>query len=155
MLARVALLVGGGLAIGMVVSLWASGLARALLHWIAASPPPHAGRGLASATIAINDRQLQHVVDAGLAPLLHYAARDELAMIPRHWHDVLKSAELTARFTHAALRDSAIRVVDTCRDAGVPVTLLKGISISDQHYPAPHLRPMGDIDVLLTRIEEL
>jgi len=28
-------------------------------------------------------------------------------------------------------------------------TLLKGISISEQHYPVPHLRPMGDIDVLI------
>ena len=28
-------------------------------------------------------------------------------------------------------------------------TLLKGISISDQHYPIAHLRPMGDIDILI------
>jgi hypothetical protein len=31
----------------------------------------------------------------------------------------------------------------------VPVTLLKGISVSEQYYPAGHLRPMGDIDVLV------
>jgi hypothetical protein len=32
-----------------------------------------------------------------------------------------------------------------------PPTLLKGISIAEQCYPEPHLRPMGDIDVLVDR----
>jgi predicted permease len=38
-LSRVALLVGGGVAIGMVVSLWASGLARALLYGVEPRDP--------------------------------------------------------------------------------------------------------------------
>jgi hypothetical protein len=97
----------------------------------------------------VDDPQLQYIVDAGLAPLLHHAMRDGLAVVPARWHDDLKSAELTARFTYSALCDGANQVIDLCRDIGVPVTLLKGISISDQCYPVPHLRPMGDVDVLL------
>jgi ABC-type antimicrobial peptide transport system permease subunit len=38
-LSRVALLVGGGVAMGMVVSLWASGLARALLYGVEPRDP--------------------------------------------------------------------------------------------------------------------
>jgi hypothetical protein len=30
-----------------------------------------------------------------------------------------------------------------------PLTLLKGISLCEQHYPEPHLRTTGDIDALV------
>ena len=127
------------------------GLTRALLRWAAgAHPPDFARQILETKRGKINDRQLQHVVDAGLAPLLHHAVRDSLEIIPATWHDVLKGAELTARFAHGALRETTNQVIDVCRDVGAPVTLLKGISISGQYYPVPHLRPMGDIDLLLS-----
>ena len=45
--------------------------------------------------------------------------------------------------------DATVDIIDACRDNGVRVTLLKGVSIGDQHYPAAHLRPMGDIDLLV------
>jgi hypothetical protein len=47
------------------------------------------------------------------------------------------------------LIDSAKEIIDTCNVLQVPVTLLKGISTSDQHYPFAHERPMGDIDILV------
>ena len=126
------------------------GIAAALLAWAAGARDPNGhGHGLAIDSAEDAVRQLRQVVDAGLAPLLHYAAREGLEGIPADWHDVLKAAELTARFTHAALRESAAFVIDVCGEAGAPVTLLKGISISDQYYPAPHLRAMGDVDVLV------
>jgi hypothetical protein len=96
-----------------------------------------------------DDRQLRHITHGGLAPLLHFAARDNLVVIPARWQDDLESAALTARFAHAGQRDCAGQVIDICQAIDVPVTLLKGISISDQYWPAPHLRPMGDIDLLL------
>jgi hypothetical protein len=49
------------------------------------------------------------------------------------------------------LIDATKEIIDACRNMEVRVTLLKGISISDQHYPAAHLRPMGDIDILIPR----
>ena len=128
------------------------GLTAALLAWAAGAHTPH-GAGQRHAIESggdIDARELQHVVDAGLAALLYHAARDRLASIPADWRDVLKSAELTARFAHSAFRDSANQVIDVCRKIGAPVTLLKGISIGDQYYPAPHLRAMGDIDLLLS-----
>lgn len=125
-------------------------LARALLRWATGEHPSECAFGLApepeSGSVA--DRHLQHVIDAGLAPLLHHATRDQPGIVPA-FRDVLHGAELTARFAHGALRDTANEVIDACRDIGATVTLLKGISISDQYYPAPHLRPMGDIDVLI------
>jgi len=40
-------------------------------------------------------------------------------------------------------------IIDACEAQGQVLTLLKGISICDQHYPEPHLRPMRDIDFLV------
>ncbi len=56
---------------------------------------------------------------------------------------------MTAQVRQGARTDAADELLDACQRLGVTVTLLKGISISDQFYPAPHLRPMGDVDVLV------
>ena len=50
---------------------------------------------------------------------------------------------------HGNFVDTANEVIDVCRELQIRPTLLKGISISEQHYPVAHLRPMGDIDVLI------
>jgi hypothetical protein len=63
--------------------------------------------------------------------------------------DALRGAWLTAQVRHGNLVDVAAEVVDVALALGVRPTLLKGISISEQHYPEPCLRPMGDIDVLV------
>jgi len=127
------------------------GLARSLLRWAAEPYPSDRARQLLERELrTVDDQQLQHVIDAGLAPLLYHATCDTLEIVPAAWRDVLKSAELTARFAHSASCDAANQVIDTCRDLGASVTLLKGISISEQYYPVPHLRPMGDVDLLLS-----
>jgi hypothetical protein len=61
----------------------------------------------------------------------------------------LLGAELTARVRHGNLLDTASEIIDVCRGLGIRPTLLKGISISELCYPAGHLRPMGDVDVLV------
>ena len=94
----------------------------------------------------VDDREIQWALDAGLGPLLYRASRDSVLV---DWRDALLSADLTARVRHGNLVDTAKEVVDICQEMQICPTLLKGISISDQHYPVAHLRPMGDIDVLI------
>jgi hypothetical protein len=93
-------------------------------------------------------RAFDWVVRAGLGPLLRWAAPDD-QRLPEAWAEPLLAADLTARVRHAAIVDTAIEVLDVCDALGVDATLLKGISVSDTLYPAPHMRPMGDVDVLL------
>jgi Uncharacterised nucleotidyltransferase len=95
--------------------------------------------------------QLRQVSDAGLTPLLFRAVHDSIETLQSNIRDGLKSADLTARVRYANLCDAALEIIDACRETGVTATLLKGISIGDQHYPEGHLRPMGDIDVLVPR----
>jgi len=97
----------------------------------------------------IDDQQIEHVVAAGLAPLLYRAAGRTLEQAPPAWRDALQAADLTALVTYGNLCDTAGEVIDACRERGIRVTLLKGISIGDQYYPSAHLRLMGDIDLLV------
>jgi hypothetical protein len=94
-------------------------------------------------------RQFQWVLDGGLGPLLHRAALPHLGQLPPPWRAALQSADLTARVTHADRIETALEVVERCADRHIPAVLLKGISVSEQLYPAEHLRPMTDIDVLV------
>ena len=84
-------------------------------------------------------------------PLFAHAMQDHLGALPPQWQLSSIGALHAAQMRHSRLADTAIEVVDLCNALGVPATLLKGISVSEQFYPAAHLRPMGDIDVLIPR----
>ena len=99
------------------------------------------------------DREFLHTIDAGLTPLMYHAMRGCPGRVPPAWRDELLSADLTAQVRFGNLCDAAVEVVDACERVGVRPTLLKGISISHQHYPIPHLRPMGDLDILVPESE--
>lgn len=100
-----------------------------------------------------DERQLRHMLKAGLAPLLWRWARDTGRALPPVWHETLMAADLTAQVVGGSIRDATLDVVDACREAGVRVTLLKGVSIGDEHYPAAHLRTMGDVDLLVAECD--
>lgn len=120
-----------------------------LLKWAAAASPLSRSERIASMLAEARDREFRWVMDAGLGPMLYFAVQDHFDRVPAAWRDVLLSSDLTAQVRHAAVIDTANQVIDACAELGIPVTLLKGISISDQYYPASHLRPMGDIDILV------
>lgn len=93
--------------------------------------------------------QIDWVIANGLGPLLCYAtaktrARARLPL----WHPVL-SADLTARVETGDQLEALEEVLDRCERAW-PLTLLKGTSICSEYYPEPHLRPMRDLDILVS-----
>jgi hypothetical protein len=45
--------------------------------------------------------------------------------------------------------EAMCEILDVCHRHVSPITLLKGISIAEQYYPAPYLRPMSDLDFLV------
>ena len=96
-----------------------------------------------------DERQFRWAIDGGLGPLLHRATRDCVDVVPPAWREALLSADLTARVRHGNLADAMLEIIEACDCLQICVTLLKGISVSEQLYPAEHLRPMADIDVLI------
>src|SRR5215831_6299944 len=92
--------------------------------------------------------QVRWAVDSGLGPLLrHVTSRDPRARKTPLW-PLIESADLTARVMTSERLDAVDEMIRVCAGRKMPLTLLKGISICEQFYPEPHLRPMGDIDVL-------
>src|SRR5919109_2160968 len=91
---------------------------------------------------AFTDAQISWAVDTGLGPLLMYttAAASQGTNSPHR--PLLQGAELTARLLTAETLDAMEEMLDVCAGHVPPLTLLKGISIGTQYYPAPHLRPM-------------
>jgi len=97
---------------------------------------------------AIDEPQFRWLMQSGLGPLLHHATREQ-PDVPATWRAALLGADLTAQVRHGNQVDTACEVIDLCTRGGIAVTLLKGISTSEELYPAAHLRPMGDIDLLV------
>lgn len=120
-----------------------------LSHIVTEAPFSPAGQAAeGSEQAAEQDRQIRWLMDGGLGPLLHQATRTQPDAVPARWRNQLLAAELTARVRRAALDGVGAALLDACAAVGVELTLLKGASVSVQLYPEPHLRPMGDIDVL-------
>jgi hypothetical protein len=126
----------------------------------ARAPLPLAGQLLAHAATdaplgtawgrpGADPRPFRWVIDGGLGPLLHHASSAGLERLAPTWRQALQAADLTARIRHAERVETTLEILEACDDARVPAVLLKGISVSEQLYPAEHLRPMSDVDVLL------
>ena len=130
------------------------GLLFDLLAYAARDAASGSAQGIPARRLAeVDDRQMQWVSEAGLMPLLYRAAREGIGQVPAARREMLLSADLTAIAWHGNLIDATREIVEACEARGIRATLLKGISISDQYYPDAHLRPMGDIDILVSAPE--
>lgn len=93
-------------------------------------------------------REFEWLMKGGLGPLLLQAWPGEQAMPPA-WTERLRSADLSSCIRQGARIEVTCELLADCQALNVPAILLKGVSVSQQYYPADHLRPMGDVDVLI------
>jgi Uncharacterised nucleotidyltransferase len=98
---------------------------------------------------AFDERLIRWIVETGLGPLLLRAVADDPGAAALPLWPLVHGANLTARVIAEEQIDAMAEILDACRDSVPPLVLLKGISICDQYYPEPHLRPMRDLDVLV------
>ena len=124
-------------------------LMHALLAHAACDPQSRFPNELIEQVARASPTELQWALDAGLGPWLHWATADNDHRVPAELRSRLLGADLTARVQNSLRVEAALEVIDRCLALGAPVTLLKGISIGDEHYPAEHFRHMTDIDVLV------
>jgi hypothetical protein len=64
---------------------------------------------------------------------------------------LLRGSSLAARIESGDQLDAAVEIVDACGRLASPPVLLKGVSLCEREYPAAHLRPMRDVDLLVAR----
>lgn len=107
--------------------------------------------GTAWCSEAADPDSFRWVLEGGLGALLHHACGPGLERVPADWRRTLQSARLTALMESADRIETTREILDACDAAHVRAVLLKGISVSEELYPAEHLRPMSDVDVLLPR----
>ena len=89
---------------------------------------------------------LRRLVHAGLGPCLRNLARTQSADDA----ELLTAADLTARVISAQMLNALAEILRAAPDTADRIVLLKGIAACQRHYPEPHQRLMGDIDLLVT-----
>jgi hypothetical protein len=102
-----------------------------------------------SAPQDLDERRVRWAVETGLGPLL-CAVTPQGSRLTRSpaWPLVLGS-DLAARLEAAERLDAVVEILDSTHGRLRPPALLKGISLCEQEYPEPHLRPMRDLDLLV------
>jgi hypothetical protein len=99
--------------------------------------------------VTLEAAQVRWALETGLGPLLWHTthAAPESATSP-FW-PLVQGTHLAARSLAAEQNAALAELLEACRGRVPPVTLLKGMSIGEQYYPAPHLRLMRDLDILV------
>jgi len=106
-------------------------------------------RGTRVDLTAIAPSVFERALELGLGPVVAHLARtaDRLPGCP--YVERIRADELTAHALTNAAYDSLARALAAAREIECPVILLKGAATALLYYPSPHLRPMGDIDLLV------
>lgn len=94
-------------------------------------------------------KTVQHAINKGLGPLLFRTTRGNPHSTTSVDYPSLQSADITSRILVHEQLDGLQEILDALGGSACHVTLLKGISICETHYPEPQLRLMGDIDLLV------
>lgn len=99
-----------------------------------------------------SEAHVRWAIRAGVGPLLFHIVQKKRAAADQSFlWSLLRGADLTAQVCSGELFDAVDEILERCATGIGPgkITLLKGVSISQQYYPKPHLRTMRDIDILV------
>ena len=96
------------------------------------------------------EAEIHWAIQSGFGPLCFQVSRNnpENSLV-RSWH-AIEAADLTARLITAEHLEAMRDILDASSGYVESITLLKGISIAEERYLKPHLRPMRDIDILVS-----
>lgn len=116
------------------------------------APPPALivlralARGQPVDLAAISASQLESLVQGGLGPLLRNLSEPSAGAE----NELVQAADLTARVLISELMAATADILRSAAKISDQLVLLKGIACQ-RHYPEPHHRLMGDVDILVPR----
>jgi hypothetical protein len=84
-----------------------------------------------------------------LRPIAYWVARQSDFRLSPGVGEELKSAFYVAAVHHERLRFALAEIEDVFCRGGIPLVVLKGLSLAGWVYPDPACRPMDDIDLLV------
>jgi len=86
----------------------------------------------------------------GVAPLLHdWLGRHPEVLVDQATKAALHEAYWTRHFRNRLLLEELRTVLRAATEAGIDVMPLKGAELAPAYYPAPALRPLSDLDLLV------
>lgn len=89
-------------------------------------------------------------IHAGIGPWIYQVHKKRLSQISDvASRDALRSADLAAKLVVADMLGALEEILAASADMASEIILLKGISTCQYLYPEPHLRTMGDVDLLI------
>lgn len=93
---------------------------------------------------------IRWAIHAGLGPWIYHVHKDRLFQISDvASRDALRNADLAAKLVMADILGALEEILAASADMASEIILLKGISTCQYLYAEPHLRTMGDIDLLI------
>ena len=103
----------------------------------------------------LGESVVRWAVQTGLGPLIWHLGQKCLSELESTaLYNSLRSTDLVAKLTIAETLDALEEILSASQDISQEITLLKGVSICQRHYPKPHLRTMGDIDLLVPQAKQ-
>jgi putative nucleotidyltransferase-like protein len=94
--------------------------------------------------------EIAWLLDSGLGPLLHRATQlSPSTSVTAPYRASLHASDLTARILSGVFLDATAEILRAAGKQSSSITLLKGMSVCLDIYAEPHLRTMGDIDLLV------
>ena len=105
---------------------------------------------------ACDPAAFQRIIETGHGPFLHFCSRNnpEIDTTTREY-SALRSTHLTARVLTSGLLDATSEILAFASPYTREITLLEGISLCQRQHTEPHLRTMGDIDLLVPSQQSL
>lgn len=92
---------------------------------------------------------VERAIEAGLGPAMARVTRDAEPAWTGEQAEQALAADLTARVLAAEMDETLGAVLAALHAAGCAPVLLKGCATARLYYPEPHLRTMGDVDLLV------
>lgn len=99
---------------------------------------------------SFSDSTIDFAINSGLGPYLNYCTHDDSNRHLSASHPQLISSDLTAKLITNSQLHALNEIINIASPMVDEIILLKGIATCQQYYPLPHLRIMGDIDLLVS-----
>jgi hypothetical protein len=87
----------------------------------------------------------------GVAPLMYWKLKDSPVQVPNSTFNLLRSTYYQTLARNTLMYQELERILKALDEVGIPVIVLKGAALAATVYEDIGLRPMGDLDLLVSR----
>lgn len=99
----------------------------------------------------LTESAINYCVHFGIGAILAETYLQHAELTSSEIKEKLLSVSLTAKYCSAARQSAIAELVTYANTHGIKIILLKGIDLSRSLYKSPHLRQMGDVDILVAQ----